>query len=139
MNDNTLTIVGRLTRDPELRFTTGGHAVCSFGIAWAPRKKDPQTGEWGEGDTSFYQCTAWRKLGENIAGSLSKGNRVIVVGTVSQRKWTDKEGGERVSTEIDVAFCGPELTWDQAEVVKAERSSGSGRQRDPIYGEEEPF
>lgn len=142
-NDNTCTIIGRLSRDPELRFTQGGHAVCSFGLAWAPRRKNDK-GEWEDGETSWFNCTAWRTLGENIAASLTKGARVIVTGTVSVRQWEDKDGNKRTSVEIDVEDCGPALRWDQAEVVKAERSTssgggGGGRKADPIYGDEEPF
>lgn len=143
-HDNTCTIIGRLSRDPELRFSASGTAVCSFGIAWNPRRKNAQTGEWEDGDTSFFNCTAWRQLGENIAASLVKGNRVIVTGTVSVRQWDDKDGNKRTSVEIDVEDCGPALRWDQASVERAERStsgrgSGGGRAPDPVYGDEPPF
>lgn len=141
-NDNTCTIIGRLSRDPELRFSPSGVAVCSFGLAWSPRKKNAQTGEWEDGETSWFNCTAWRTLGENIAASLTKGARVIVTGTVSVRQWEDKDGNKRTSVEIDVEDCGPVFPWDQAEVVRAERSTsggGGGRKADPIYGEGEPF
>lgn len=137
--DNTCTIIGRLARDPELRYTQGGHAVCSFGLAWSPRVKNKQTGEWEDGETSWFQCTAWRTLAENIAASLSKGNRVIVTGSVSVRQWDDKDGNKRTSVEIDVEDCGPALRWDQAAVERTERSGGGGgRAADPIYGDE-PF
>lgn len=156
-NDNFVQIIGNVTRDPELRFTTGGTAVCSFGIAWTPRRRNPQTGEWEDGDTSFFNCSAWRDLGENIAASISKGMRVVVTGSVRSRDWEDRDGNKRTSIEIDVDDCAPSLRWAQAQVERTSRggsssdgggsssagggssNSGGGRQPDPVYGDEEPF
>lgn len=142
MSDNFIQIVGRLSRDPELRFSQSGVAICSFGLAWSPRKKNAQTGEWEDGDTSWFNCTAWRQLAEHVAASFTKGNRVIVTGSISVRQWEDKDGNKRTSVEIDVQDCGPSLRFDTATVEKAERStsgSGSSRSGDPIYGDSEPF
>ena len=155
-NDNFVQIIGNVTRDPELRFTTGGAAVCSFGVAWTPRRRNPQTGEWEDGDTSFFNCTAWRDLGENIAATISKGTRVVVTGSVKARDWEDRDGNKRTSIEIDVDDCAPSLRWAQAQIERTSRQSGgqgggggfSGggggggggqRQPDPVYGDEEPF
>ncbi|MHC4408922.1 MAG: single-stranded DNA-binding protein, partial [Planctomycetota bacterium] len=80
---NFVQIIGNVTRDPELRFTPGGSAVCSFGIAWTPRKKTDNG--WEDGEPSFFNCSAWRDLGENIAASIHKGTRVIVTGSVTSR------------------------------------------------------
>lgn len=142
-NDNFVQIIGNVTRDPELRFTTGGTAVCSFGIAWTPRRKSA-TGEWEDGETSFFNCSAWRDLGENIAASVSKGMRVVVTGSVRSREWEDRDGNKRLSIEIDVDDCAPSLRWAQAQIERTSRSSGSsggggGRPQDPVYGDEEPF
>lgn len=140
--DNFVQIIGRLARDPELRFTQGGHAVCSFGLAWSPRKKNATTGEWEDGETSWFNCTAWRDLAEHVAASLVKGNRVIVTGQVRSRDWEDKDGNKRTSVEIDVQDCGPTLRFADASVEATQRSSGGGgggKAPEPIYGEEEPF
>ncbi|MFZ8996970.1 MAG: single-stranded DNA-binding protein [Ilumatobacteraceae bacterium] len=155
-SDNFVQIIGNVTRDPELRFTTGGTAVCSFGIAYTPRKRNAN-GEWEDGDTSYFNCSAWRDLGENIAASISKGMRVVVTGSVRARDWEDRDGNKRTSIEIDVDDCAPSLRWAQAQVERTSRSggggggfsdggsssggsSGGGKSRpDPVYGEEEPF
>ncbi|MGA1439348.1 MAG: single-stranded DNA-binding protein [Ilumatobacteraceae bacterium] len=155
-SDNFVQIIGNVTRDPELRFTTGGTAVCSFGIAYTPRKRNAN-GEWEDGDTSYFNCSAWRDLGENIAASISKGMRVVVTGSVRARDWEDRDGNKRTSIEIDVDDCAPSLRWAQAQVERTQRSggggggfsdggsssggsSGGGKSRpDPVYGEEEPF
>lgn len=139
-NDNTCTIIGRLSRDPEIRYLTNGTAVCSFGLAWSPRTKNKDTGEWEDGDPSFYNCTAWRQLGENVAASFSKGDRVIVIGPVSVRPWEDRDGNKRTSVEIDVQECGPSVRFQPATSERQERSSGTtSRQSSPYEGEEPPF
>jgi len=155
-SDNFVQIIGNVTRDPELRFTTGGTAVCSFGIAYTPRKRNAH-GEWEDGDTSYFNCSAWRDLGENIAASISKGMRVVVTGSVRARDWEDRDGNKRTSIEIDVDDCAPSLRWAQAQVERTSRSGGGGgghsdggssnggssgggnRRPDPVYGDEEPF
>ena len=140
---NFVQIIGTIGGEPELRFTQGGHAVCSFSVAWSPRRKNKTTDQWEDGDTTWFRCTAWRDLGENIAASITKGSRVVVTGSVTARDWEDKDGNKRTSVEIDVEDCAPSLRWAQAHVEKASRSSGGGgggsRQPDPVYGQEEPF
>ena len=146
--ENSITVIGNLTRDPELRYTTGGTAVASFSVAHTPRRRNA-AGEWEDGDTSFFNCSAWRELGEHVAASLVKGNRVIVVGTMQQRDWEDKEGNKRTSYELQVDAVGPELKWANITYEKASRSGGGGgggggngaprHAPDPVYGDEEPF
>lgn len=138
--DNFVQIIGTVGRDPELRYTTGGHAVCSFSVAWTPRKKNQQTGEWEDGDTSWFNCSAWRDLGENIAASIAKGTRVVVTGSVAARDWEDKDGNKRTSIDIDVQDCAPSLRWAQAQVERVSRNSGGGstRTQSPAR-DEEPF
>jgi len=155
-NDNFVQIIGTVGQDPELRFTTGGAAVCSFSVAWSPRRRNPQTGEWENGETTWFRCNAWRDLGENIAASITKGSRVVVTGSVRARDWEDRDGNKRTSIEIEVEDCAPSLRWAQAQIERTARSgdgggggfsgggggfSGGGgeRQPDPIYGDEEPF
>ena len=100
---NHLTLQGRLTRDPELRQTTGGVPVCSFTVAWSEKYKDRET-------KLFMSCTAWRSIGEMISRNFSKGREIAVEGSLSTREWTDNEGGKRSVIELTVDrvhFCGP--------------------------------
>ncbi len=147
MADSTVTIVGNITRDPELRFTTGGKGIASFGVA--VNRRWQQNGEWQE-KVSFFNVTAWDTLGENVAASLSKGARVIVTGRLEQREYETKEGEKRNIVEIVADEIGPSLRWARAEVERVSRdggsssgggsaSSGGGRAPDPVYGDEEPF
>lgn len=141
--ENTVVVVGNLTRDPELRYTTGGTAVCNISVAQTPRvKKD---NGWEDGDTSFFDCSIWREYGENVAASLVKGQRVVVIGRMKQRFWEDDSGKKRSSWEVEVDECTPSLKWGTATFDRAERSSGrsggGGRPEptEPVYGDEEPF
>ena len=100
---NHLILQGRLTRDPELRQTTGGVPVCSFTVAWSEKYKDRET-------KLFMPCTAWRATGEMISRNFSKGREIAVEGSLSTREWTDNEGGKRSVIELTVDrvhFCGP--------------------------------
>ena len=155
MADSTVTIVGNITRDPELRFTAGGKGIASFGVA--VNRRWQQNGEWQE-KVSFFNVTAWDTLGENIAASLTKGTRVIVTGRLEQREYETKEGEKHNVVEIVADEIGPSLRWARAEVERIARdgggSSGGGsnagggnsggsssgsRAPDPVYGDEEPF
>lgn len=138
--DNNITVVGNMTRDPELRYTTGGRGVASFGLA--VNRRWQQNGEWQEA-VSFFNVVAWADLGEHCAESLTKGNRVIVTGRLEQRSYDDREGNQKSVTEIVADDIGPSLKWATAEVTRVERSSGGGGgskpNADPVYGDEEPF
>ena len=142
MSDNSITLVGNLTRDFELRFTSGGQALASSGIAISRRWQDKQSGEWQE-KTSFFNVTAWGSLGENAAQSLAKGNRVIVTGRLEQRDYETREGEKRTSIDVVADEIGPSLRWATAEVERVTRETqerpSSGRRAEPEYGEEEPF
>src|SRR5919201_3498879 len=107
MSENTVTLVGNLTDDPELRFTAQGAAVANFRIAVSKRIKDAQTNEWKDGDTSFFRINVWRQLAENVAESLTKGTRVVVTGTVRQRSYETAEGEKRSVFEIEATDVGP--------------------------------
>lgn len=142
-NSNSITLVGNLTRDPELRFTTGGRAVANFGLA--VNRRYQVNGEWQE-QTSFFNVVAWAELGENAAATLSKGSRTIVFGRLEQREYENKEGERRTMVEVIADDLGPSLRWAQAQVERTERSDASGgssegssRAADPVYGDEEPF
>jgi len=160
-SENSVTLVGNITRDPELRFTQGGRGVASFGLA--VNRRYQQNGEWQE-QTSFFNITAWAELGENAAASLTKGSRVIVTGRLQQREYETREGEKRTIVEVIADELGPSLRWAQAQVERIQRDSadgggygggnsggggnagggnsgGGGQQRpaDPVYGDEEPF
>ena len=123
MADNTVTLVGNVTRDPELRYTTGGRGVASFGLA--VNRRYQSNGEWQE-QTSFFDVVAWGTLGENAAGSLNKGTRVVVVGRLEQRSWDTQEGDKRSKIEVVADEIGPSLRWAQAQVQKTTRTGGPG-------------
>mgnify|MGYP002640644736 FL=1 len=151
--DNTVTLTGNLTKDPELRYTTGGRGVASFGLA--VNRRYQVNGEWQE-QVSFFNVVAWGDLGENAAASLHKGNRVMVTGRLEQRSYDTREGEKRNITEVIADDLGPSLRWAQAQVERISRDSADGggfsggggnsggaarpaTSPDPVYGEEEPF
>jgi len=121
--ETTLTVVGNLTGDPELRFTPSGHAVADFTVASTPRSFDRQAGAWRDGEPLFLRCTAWRQLAEHTAESLTKGTRVIVTGRLRQRSFELTEGVTRTVTELDVDELGPSLRHSTARVTKTTRTT----------------
>ena len=126
MNETTLTIRGRLTSDPELRFTPSGAAVVNLTIASNARRFDKQANEWKDGPTTFWRCSAWRDMAENLAESLTKGAAVIAHGSVAQREYDTKEGEKRTVVEVELEAIGPDLRWQTAKVQKAQRGSSGG-------------
>lgn len=138
MADCTITVAGNLTRDPEMRFTTGGKGQCLFGIAVARRYQ--QDGQWKE-QTSFFNVACWERLAENVAASCTKGTRVIVTGRLEQRSYETKDGEKKMIFEIVADEVGTSLKWDPVEVQRAERQtpSRSSQTDTPAYGDEEPF
>ncbi len=124
--DVSVTIVGNLTADPELRFTPSGAAVANFTIASTTRLLDKQTNEWKDGDTIFMRCAVWRQYAENVAESLTKGSRVIATGRLKQRSYETKEGEKRTVVELDVDDVGPALKNATAKVSKVARQGGGG-------------
>jgi single-strand DNA-binding protein len=121
--DNTVVVVGNLTDDPELRFTPQGVAVANFRIAVSRRMKD-ESGQWKDGETSFFRVSCWRQLAENVAESLTRGANVIVVGRLQQRSWETQDGEKRTVIEIEADEIGPSLRWATAKVEKQGRSGG---------------
>ena len=124
-NGNTVTVIGNVTRDPELRFTPTGQANASFGLAVNRRWQNKQTQEWEEA-TSFFDVVCWREMAENASESLSRGSRVIVTGRLEQRSWESQEGDKRSKIEIVADEIGPSLRWATAEVKKNERRGADG-------------
>jgi len=125
MADNTVTIVGNVTRDPEIRYTPSGAAKASFGIAVSRRWQNRQTNEWEE-QTSFFNVVAWREMAENIAESIGKGTRVVVTGRLEQRTWETENGEKRSVVEVVADEVAPSLRWATATVTRNERRDGSG-------------
>lgn len=147
MPDNTTTLVGNCTRDPELRFTPSGQAVATFGMAVNRRWQNRQTQEWEE-EASFFDVVAWGTLGENVAESVVKGTRVVVAGRLEQRTWENDEGDKRSKVQVVADEVGPSLRWATASVVRNERSTGDYRPSTaPVqssrpaggYDDDEPF
>lgn len=124
--DTTITVIGNLTDDPELRFTPSGAAVAKFRVASTPRVLDRNTNEWKDGDPLFLQCNVWRQAAENVAESLTRGSRVIVSGRLRQRSYETKEGEKRTVYELEVDEIGPSLRYATAKVQKMSRSGGGG-------------
>ncbi len=123
VGETTITVVGNLTADPDLRFLPAGAAVASFTVASTPRAYDKNSGEWKDGDALFLRASVWRQYAENVAESLTKGQRVIVTGRLKQRSYEDREGIKRTVVELDVEEVGPALRFATAKVVKAARAS----------------
>ncbi len=124
--DTTITVVGNLTADPELRFTPSGAAVANFTVASTPRIYDRQSGEWKDGEALFLRCNIWREAAENVAESLTRGSRVIVTGRLKQRSFETREGEKRTVVEVEVDEIGPSLRYATAKVNKASRGGGGG-------------
>jgi single-strand DNA-binding protein len=124
---NTITVVGNLTRDPELRFTQSGQARAVLGVAVNRRWQNRQTNDWEE-STSFFNVVCWREMAENVSESLTRGMRVMVTGRLDQRSWETQEGEKRSTVEIVAEEIGPSLRWASAQVERNERRGGEGSQ-----------
>ncbi|MBO3089140.1 single-stranded DNA-binding protein [Cellulomonas dongxiuzhuiae] len=122
--ETTITVIGNLTGDPELRFTPSGAAVANFTVASTPRTFDRQSNEWKDGETLFLRCSIWREAAESVAESLTKGTRVIVQGRLSQRSYETREGEKRTVYELQVDEVGPSLRYATAKVTRTQRSGG---------------
>lgn len=123
--DTTITVIGNLCDDPELRFTPSGAAVAKFRVASTPRFLDKATNEWKDGEPLFLACNIWRQAAENVAECLTKGTRVIVSGRLKQRTYETREGEKRTVIELEVDEIGPSLKYATAKVQKMQRGGGS--------------
>lgn len=122
--ETTITVVGNLTADPELRFTPSGAAVANFTIASTPRTFDRQSSDWKDGETLFLRCSIWREAAENVAETLTKGTRVVAQGRLKSRSFDTKEGEKRTVMELEVDEIGPSLRYASAKVTRTQRSGG---------------
>ena len=125
MADNTVILVGNITRDPELRYTSGGQANTTFGLAVNRRWQNRQTQEWEE-RVSFFNVVCWREMAENVAESLAKGSRIVVTGRLDQRSWETQDGDKRSKVEIVADEVAPSLRWANATVTRNERRDADG-------------
>ena len=123
--DNTVTLVGNITRDPELRFTPSGQAVATFGLAVNRRWQNRQTNEWEE-QTSFFDVKCWAQMAENVAESVTRGSRVVVSGRLEQRSWETDQGDKRSKVEVVADEVAPSLRWATAQISRNERRDGDG-------------
>lgn len=126
MGDTPITLVGNVVADPEIRYVANGAAVTNFRVASTPRRYDQQTGQYVDGEALFLSCNVWRQAAENVASSLSKGDRVIVSGRLRQRSYEDNKGERRTVFEIEVDEVGPSLRFATAQVTKTGGGRGQG-------------
>ena len=124
--ETIITVVGNLTSDPELRYTQNGLAVANFTIASTPRNFDRASNDWKDGEALFLRASVWREFAEHVAGSLTKGSRVIATGRLKQRSYETKEGEKRTSIELEVDEIGPSLRYATAQVTRAASSRDGG-------------
>jgi single-strand DNA-binding protein len=130
--ETPLTIVGNLTADPELRYTQNGLPVVNLTIASTPRVFDRASNEFKDGETLFMRCSAWREMAEHIAGSLTKGTRVVAQGNLKQKSYETKEGEKRTTVELEIDEIGPSLRYATAQVTRA---AGGGQSRGQVADE----
>ena len=142
--ETTITVIGNLTADPELRWTQSGAAVADFTVASTPRTYDRNAGEWRDGDTLFMRCSVWRETAENVAESLRKGMRVIVQGRLTQRSYDTQQGERRTVVELQVDEVGPSLRRARAQITRNQAQPASapgfaGPAPDQGVGERDPW
>ncbi len=145
--ETIITVVGNLTADPELRYTQNGLPVANFTIASTPRNFDRATNSWKDGEALFLRASVWREYAEHVAGSLTKGMRVVATGVLKQRSYQDREGQNRVSIELEVDEIGPSLRYATAQVTRQQTSSPAREAvpadawstPDADYGDNTPF
>jgi len=137
--ETVITVVGNLTADPELRYTQNGLPVANFTIASTPRTFDRQANEWKDGEALFLRASVWREFAEHVAGSLTKGSRVIATGRLKQRSYQDREGNNRTSIELEVDEIGPSLRYATAQVTRAASGGGGGQRPQVQQSNDEPW
>ena len=130
--ETIITVVGNLTADPELRYTQNGLPVANFTIASTPRNFDRQANEWKDGEALFLRASVWREFAEHVAGSLTKGSRVIATGRLKQRSYETREGEKRTAIELEIDEIGPSLRYATAQVTRAAAAAASPVARSPM-------
>jgi single-strand DNA-binding protein len=146
-SDNHVTLIGNATRDPELKFTQSGLALCGFGLAVNRRWQNRQTQQWEE-KVSFIDVVCWGKLAENVSESIEKGSRIIVVGRFDMNEWETDAGEKRRKIQLVADAVGPSLQWATAEISRNPKEGGGAAiYQEPDFGygdfgggsDEEPF
>jgi single-strand DNA-binding protein len=137
--ETIITVVGNLTADPELRYTQSGLPVANFTIASTPRNFDRASNEWKDGEALFLRASVWREFAEHVAGSLTKGMRVMATGRLKQRSYETREGEKRTSIELEVDEIGPSLRYATAQVTRAASGGGAGGGQGRQQVAEEPW
>jgi len=125
--ETVIAVVGNLTADPELRYTQNGLPVANFTIASTPRNFDRAANEWKDGEALFLRASVWREFAEHVAGSLTKGMRVMAQGRLRQRSYQDREGNQRTAIELEVDEIGPSLRYATAQVTRAASKTDAQR------------
>ncbi|TDN91075.1 single-stranded DNA-binding protein [Microbacterium sp. BK668] len=133
--ETIITVVGNLTADPELRYTQNGLPVANFTIASTPRNFDRQANEWKDGEALFLRASVWREFAEHVAGSLTKGSRVIATGRLKQRSYETREGEKRTAIELEVDEIGPSLRYATAQVTRAAGGGGGAPRQQQVADE----
>ncbi|MFD5081887.1 single-stranded DNA-binding protein [Kitasatospora sp. NPDC058406] len=123
----TMTGVGRIVADPELRFTPNGHAVARVRLVFQDRRLNPQTQQWEDGDTLWIDGTAWNQLAEHVAETLQQGMEVLVTGEPRTESW-DQDGQKRSKVSLTIRSIGPNLAYATAKVQKAQRDTQNSQQ-----------
>jgi len=126
-----VTLRGRLTRDPELRYGASGTPVVKFSVVTSRRVRDKQTGEFSDADTTFWDCVAFGQLAEGCAESLEKGTAVVLQGNAAQEEWTTKDGDKRRSMKVVCEDVAPSLRFASAKVTKSTRDRPASRPAQP--------
>ncbi|WP_024799300.1 single-stranded DNA-binding protein [Nocardia sp. BMG51109] len=125
--ETTLTIIGNLTKDPDFRIIPKtGDNVVNFVVASTPRVFDRKANQWKDGPAVFMRCTMFRDAAENVADSLEKGSRVVVVGKLQQRDYTDRDGIKRTIMELVADEVGVSLKYAIAKPVKRKNHGRNG-------------
>lgn len=138
--ETVITVIGNLTADLELRYTQAGLPVANGTIASTPRTFDRQANEFKDGEPLFLRISIWRQAGEHAAASLTKGMRVIAQGNLKQKSYTDKEGNNRTSIELEVTEIGPSLAFATAQVTRAaQQGQGGGQQQPQMQGQQQSY
>ena len=137
MPDTFVTLIGNLTDDPEVRFTPAGTQVANFRLAVTPRVREGD--QWKDGDTSFFRINCWRDLAAHTADSLSKGDRVLVIGRLKARSWETPEGERRSVVEVEAEELGPSLRWATAKPERTSRKAGNGPTNGGQFNDDAPF
>lgn len=137
--ETVITVVGNLTGDPELRYTQNGLAVANFTIASTPKLFDKKTNDWKDGDALFLRASVWKEFAEHVAGSLTKGSRVVATGRLKQRSYETNAGEKRTSIELEIDEIGPSLRYATAQVTRAASSRDGGGSQRGQQQQEEPW